>query len=199
VFTLSLNNGEIHEIDEENPERALSLKFRKHTIHIPMDTELIRREREFRSDRELSASALLERVKDLGKEITAMTARLRESGMKERRRTEQEIERKRRQINKYLVEVHKKYAIPVACIVFVLVGAPIGYHLRRGGLGIGMGVSLGFFLLYYLGLMAGEEIADRAMVSPWLAIWLPNILLGGAGVALNYLTNESLPVRFWRS
>jgi len=199
VFTMSLNNGEIHEIHEENPERALSLKFRKHTIHIPMDTELIRREREFRSDRELSASALLERVKELKKEITAMVARLPESGMKESRRTEEEIERKRRQINKYLVEVHKKYAIPVACIVFVLVGAPIGYYLRRGGLGIGMGVSLGFFLLYYLGLMAGEEIADRAMVSPWLAIWLPNILLGGAGVVLSYLTNEGLPVRFWRS
>lgn len=199
VFTMLLNRGEIHEIDEENPERSLSLKFKKHTIHIPMNVELVRREREFRSDRELSASALLELVKELKKEITAMASRIPGSGTKEGARTEKEMEHKRRQINKYLVEVHKKYAIPVACIVFVLVGAPLGYYLKRGGLGIGMGVSIGFFLLYYVGLVAGEEIADRGIVSPWLAMWLPNILLGGVGVLLTYLTNAGLPMRFWRS
>jgi len=61
-----------------------------------------------------------------------------------------------------------------------------------------MGVSMGFFLLYYVGLVAGEEVADRGIVSPWISMWLPNILLGGAGVLLTYLANAGLPIRFWR-
>lgn len=198
VFTIALNNGEIHEIDDQYPERSLFLKFKKHTINIPMDMEMVRREREFRSDRELSTGAMLEAVEELRQEIAARMARIPGSGAKESSRLRMEIDSKRRQVNKYLVEVHKKYAIPVACVVFVLIGAPIGSYLRRGGLGIGMGVSIGFFLLYYVGLVAGEEIADRGIISPWLSMWLPNILLGGAGVLLSYLANAGLPIRFWR-
>lgn len=199
LFTISLNEGEIHEIDEKNPERSLFLRFKKHTINIPMNLEMVRKEREFRSDRELSAGAMLRIVEKLKKEIEVREAKLREDDSKKAEKIRIEIESRRRQINKYLVEIHKKYAIPVACIVFVLVGAPVGYWLRRGGLGIGMGVSIGFFLLYYVGLIAGEEIADRGLVSPWLSMWLPNILLGGVGVVLTYLTNAGLPLRFWRS
>ncbi len=199
VFTISLNRGEIHEIDENNPERSLLLKFRKHTIYIPMDPEMVRKEREFRSDRELSSGAMREIVEKLREDVAVKEAKLGESGPKESKRLRMEIASKRRQINKYLVEIHKKYAIPVACIVFVLVGAPIGYYLRRGGLGIGMGVSIGFFLVYYVGLVAGEEIADRGIVAPWLSMWLPNILLGSAGIVLTYLTHTGMGIRFWRS
>jgi lipopolysaccharide export system permease protein len=123
----------------------------------------------------------------------------RESGKEKGQRLELEIANKRRQSNKYLVEIHKKYAIPVACIVFVLLGAPIGYHLRRGGLGIGMGVSMGFFLLYYLGLRVGEGVADRGLVAAWLSMWSPNIIIGTIGVLLAYATNAGLGIRFWRS
>lgn len=198
VFTISLNKGEIHEIDENDPARSLFLKFKKHTINIPMDIEMVRREREFRSDRELSAGAMLRIVEDLRREIATKTAKLSEIDSRKKPRLRMEIAAKRKKINKYLVEIHKKYAIPVACIVFILVGAPIGYYLKRGGLGIGMGVSIGFFLLYYVGLVAGEEMADRGMVSPWLSMWLPNLLLGGAGGVLTYLTNAGLGIRFWR-
>ncbi|KPJ50550.1 hypothetical protein AMJ40_02505 [candidate division TA06 bacterium DG_26] len=196
VFTVSLSNGEIHDIDTENPERSHFLRFKKHTINIPMDIEMVRRERDFRSDRELSAGAMLTIVHTLKEEIKARKEKLDEVGAERDMRLAMEIENQKRQMSKYLVEIHKKYAIPVACIVFVLVGAPVGYHLRRGGLGIGMGVSIGFFLLYYVGLIAGEEIADRALVSPWLAMWLPNMILGAAGVALTYLTNRGVSIRF---
>ncbi len=199
VFTMELDRGEIHEIDEKDPERSLFLKFKKHTINIPMDMEMVRREREFRSDRELSAAEMMERVRELRDEVEQKIAESRERGENESERLMLQTASKRRQINKYLVEIHKKYAIPVACIVFVLIGAPIGYHLRRGGLGIGMGVSMGFFLLYYLGLRVGEGVADRGLVAAWLSMWLPNITLGGIGVLLSYATNAGLTIRFWRS
>ncbi len=89
-----------------------------------------------------------------------------------------------RQISKYSVEVHKKYSIPVACIVFVLIGAPIGIMARTGGLGAGAVYSLFFFVLYWVFLIGGETIADNRIIPAWLAMWSPNILIGGIGVWL---------------
>lgn len=80
------------------------------------------------------------------------------------------------------VEVEKKYSIPVACIVFVLIGAPLGIMSRRGGLATGGGLSLVFFLLYWTFLVGGEDLADRQFISPFLAMWAANIVVGLAGV-----------------
>lgn len=85
-------------------------------------------------------------------------------------------------INKLLVEVHKKYSIPVACIVFVLIGAPLGIMARHGGLAMAGGVSLVFFLIYWSFLIGGEQLADRGVVSPAVAMWAPNIIVGSIGI-----------------
>ena len=81
------------------------------------------------------------------------------------------------------VEIEKKLSIPAACIVFVLVGAPLGIRARRGGLAAGF-LSAGFFMFYYLCLVGGEQLADRQYVPPWLAMWLPNFILGALGLVL---------------
>ena len=96
----------------------------------------------------------------------------------------QHIDVKQRSINKYSVEIHKKYSIPVACLVFVLVGAPLGIMARRGGMGVGFGLSVGFFVVYWAFLIGGEELADRRIVAPWMAMWSPNLLLGAVGMYL---------------
>jgi lipopolysaccharide export system permease protein len=83
-----------------------------------------------------------------------------------------------------LVEIHKKYSIPAACLVFVLIGAPLGIMARKGGLAIGGSISLGFFLLYWVFLIAGEELADNQHITPFMAMWLANIVVGAAGVYL---------------
>ena len=92
------------------------------------------------------------------------------------------------EINKYLVEIYKKYAIPVACIVFVLIGAPLGTMTRRGGFGIAASISLFFFLIYWACLIGGEKLADRSLFSPFMGMWIANILLGAAGIILTYKT-----------
>ncbi len=83
-----------------------------------------------------------------------------------------------------LVEIHKKYSIPVACIVFVLIGAPVGIIARQGGMAVSGGISMIFFLIYWAFLIGGEQLADRGMMNPILAMWLPNIVVGAAGVYL---------------
>ncbi len=84
--------------------------------------------------------------------------------------------------NRFAVEIQKKYAIPVACIVFVLIGAPIAVRYPLGGVGMVVGVSFGFFCAYYVSLVGGEELADRLILSPFWAMWAPNVLFGGVGL-----------------
>jgi lipopolysaccharide export system permease protein len=88
-----------------------------------------------------------------------------------------------RKIREYQVEIQKKFSIPLACIIFVLVGAPLGVMARRGGLAAGY-FSVIFFIFYYICLVGGESLADRLILPPWLAMQIPNIILGGLGVAL---------------
>ena len=89
-----------------------------------------------------------------------------------------------KQIDQYWVEIHKKYSLPFACIVFVLIGAPLGTMMRRGGFGMAAGMSLIFFLVYWAFLIGGEKVADRGLLSPFLGIWSANILLGILGIFL---------------
>jgi len=91
-----------------------------------------------------------------------------------------------KQIDSYLVEIYKKYSIPFACLIFALIGAPLGYRVKRGGFGIAAGFSLLFFLLYWASLIGGEKLADRDLLSPFLGMWLVNILLGIFGLYLMF-------------
>lgn len=100
-----------------------------------------------------------------------------------------EIEALERRLNSLEVEVNKKFSIPAACLVFVLVGAPLGMRARKSGIAVAF-VSILFFVFYYLCLAGGEELADRRLVTPWLAMWIPNIVIGAIGLYLTLQTAE---------
>ncbi len=82
----------------------------------------------------------------------------------------------------YLVEIHKKLAIATACLVFTLVGVPVALRFPRAGIGLVIGVSLGVFTVYYVGLIGGEDLGDRLIVSPFLAMWTPNLVFTVVGL-----------------
>ena len=96
--------------------------------------------------------------------------------------SKQDIKNKRRFINSLMVEVHKKFALAAACVVFILIGAPLGVMAKKGGMAVGLGLSLGFFVLYWAFLIGGEELADRQIIPAFWAMWSANILIGGAGI-----------------
>ena len=79
-------------------------------------------------------------------------------------------------MNSYGVEIHKKFALAVACFVFVLLGAPIALRFPRGGVGLTIGVSLFVFALYYVCLIAGESIAKRGMMPAVISMWMANVI-----------------------
>jgi lipopolysaccharide export system permease protein len=98
------------------------------------------------------------------------------------------------EINNYEVEIQKKYALPVACIIFILLGAPLGIMVRKGGFGVAAGISLFFFLIYWAFLIGGEKLSDRGIISPFWGMWAGNIFFAILGIWLIMRTN--LEVKF---
>lgn len=90
----------------------------------------------------------------------------------------------RRERDRYDVEIQKKFSLAAACMIFVLIGAPIALRFPRGGVGLVIGVSFAIFGLYYVGLIGGETLADKGYLPPWLAMWCTNILLACVGLIM---------------
>lgn len=88
----------------------------------------------------------------------------------------------RQRASRYQVEIQKKFAIPAACLVFVLIGGPIAVRYREGGVALVVAVSLVVFCAYYVSLVAGEGLADRLIISPYVAMWSPDVLFGAIGL-----------------
>jgi lipopolysaccharide export system permease protein len=87
-------------------------------------------------------------------------------------------------MNDYSVEIHKKFALAVACFVFVLLGAPIALRFPRGGVGLTIGVSLFVFALYYVCLIAGESLGKRGLVPPVISMWVANVVFAAIALVL---------------
>ena len=95
--------------------------------------------------------------------------------------------------NQYNVEIQKKFTIPLACLIFVFVGGPLGVITKGGNFGVSAAISLGFYIIYWLFLIGGEKLADRGFLSPVLSMWSGNFILLIAGLLLSYrVSNESL-------
>ena len=84
----------------------------------------------------------------------------------------------------YLVELHKRFSIPFACIIFGLIGTPLGIQSKRAGKSGGYAISVFLLLIYYIFITAGESLGDDGKLPVFLAVWTPNVLLGSIGILL---------------
>jgi len=132
------------------------------------------------------------RAEMLNKDLTPVEQRRQERKLKSLERQMNNeyrlIQNYQKSQNKYAVEIHKKFSLPIACILFVLVGAPLGTLTRKGGFIVAISMGFGFFLIYYIFLIGGEELADRNRVSPFIGMWAPNFLLLITGIYLTLNT-----------
>ncbi|MFC1558734.1 LptF/LptG family permease [candidate division KSB1 bacterium] len=99
--------------------------------------------------------------------------------------------------NRFEVEIQKKYSIPAACIVFVLIGMPIGIMSRKSVILIGGLFSLLLFIIYWGFLIGGESLSDRGLIPAFWAMWAPNIIIGIIGILLLvHISKEQTVISF---
>lgn len=94
-------------------------------------------------------------------------------------------------VAQYRVEIEKKRAIAVACLVFALTGAGVGLRFAGRGRWFPAGVGLGLFALHYMAMIAGEGLGDRRMLSPALAMWGGDFVFALVGVTLLWQTSRA--------
>lgn len=103
------------------------------------------------------------------------------------------IENKRaegRDVKKIQVSYHQRFSIPLSCLIFALLGAPLGLQPNRSGSSIGLGLSIIVIFIYYIVLTIGASIGQTGLISPIWGAWLPNIIFGLVGLGLNYKVNN---------
>jgi len=111
--------------------------------------------------------------------ITAELSRLGQDLMINR---EKEIQERSLQI--YELEFHKKYSLPFACIAFVFFAFPVGLFTRRSGRTVGFGIGVLVSIIYYGLLFAGQTLGFQIYLDPFWAMWLPNVIIFLAGIAV---------------
>jgi lipopolysaccharide export system permease protein len=156
-LTFYLKQGETHILDPKNPGGYRIVSFDHYIISIPLGEKKSRTIS--RGYREMNLRQLLEKARSTNVKRTKW---------------------------RYLLEAQKKFSIPFASIVFVLIGVPLGIQTRKGGLGNGITLSFILFMLYYIMLVGGEELCERGVLYPSLSMWTPNIVIGLAGLFLFY-------------
>lgn len=105
----------------------------------------------------------------------------REMSIVELRARAVEVERQGFSSHNQWMEIHKKFSIPFACVVFGLIGLSLGASNRRDGRLASFVIGIGVIFVYYVVLSLGGAMAKGHMLPPWLAVWLPNIALGLLG------------------
>lgn len=102
-------------------------------------------------------------------------------------------------IAEFTVEVHKKVSIPFACIIFVLIGAPLGMLTKKGNFGMAAIISAVVLTIYFVAVIQGEKLADRLIISPIMGMWGINILYGVIGIYLTLIISSSFRISsLWR-
>lgn len=86
--------------------------------------------------------------------------------------------------DRFRTELYKKWAIAFACLVFTLIAPPLAIRFPRGGVGMVVAASTGIFAIYWVGLIAGESLADRAVADPIVTMWISNVVFTLVGLVL---------------
>jgi len=164
---LRLLNGDIHRFE---PEAHIfqKIKFDTYDLKLELAKTFAAIEKKIK-DREMSIEDIrkkIEEIKTIGGDTTS-----------------------------YKVELHKRYAIPFTCIVFALIGVPLGIQPHRSGRSYGFILSILILLAYYISLTASEVLAVRKMIPAFAAGWTPNLLFFGLGLYLLVKTARESPFK----
>ena len=157
-ITLRLLDGAINESDPKELERYRYATFGLYDLNLAVDAPFKGAPRVQKPEQNLTLRRLLAASDDL--------------------------RRKKQIVAPYEVELHKRFALPLAAVVFILVGFPLAIRMERGGRAIALGGSLAIITAYYMVLITLEGFAQKGWMAPRAAIWAPTVLFGSIGLVL---------------
>jgi lipopolysaccharide export system permease protein len=166
-IVLRLLNGDIHRF-EPKTNVYQKMQFNTYDIRLELGKNLIAMDQKLK-DKEMSVDDIKGKIQEL-KRIGGDTA-------------------------PYEVELQRRYSIPFACIIFGLIGVPLGVQPRRSGRSFGFILTIFIILTYYISLTASEILAMSKTIPPFLAGWAPNFLFGGLGIYLLIKTAKESPFK----
>jgi len=169
TITLRLHNGTIHRKSLKDDRQYKSVDFKIYDISLSMGGSKNDQGVFKKGTQELSVGEILGKSKEF-RELGKNDAPLK-------------------------IELHKRFAIPFACIVFALIGAPLGIQGKRSGKAHGFIISLVLIIAYWVSLILGEAVGERNIISPGLSIWAPNLVYLALGLYLMIKVNAGEEVR----
>jgi LPS export ABC transporter permease LptG/LPS export ABC transporter permease LptF len=168
---LVLNDGSRHTANLKDPTKYEVARF--HELIIGLDPNTVFNSSEVaKGDNEMTISELRDRVVELKKEGQPA--------------------------HSPIMAMHRKFSIPVACLVFGVIGLALGLQHGRGGKLAAFVPGIAVVFIYYVIEYLGRQMAKGQIVSPAMAVWAPNLVLGAAGIALLLWRARSAdkPIRF---
>ena len=100
-------------------------------------------------------------------------------------------------VNYHSIEMHRKFTLSVACLLFFFIGAPLGAIIRKGGMGIPIITGVIFFIFYYVIDNTGYKAAKNSVMLPWFGIWLSSMVLAPIGIWLTWRAVNDSPLFDW--
>jgi lipopolysaccharide export system permease protein len=167
IVTLRLKNGAIHKLGDQ-PNAYQKIDFNTYDLRLDLKTGLKEKKSGEKHPAEMSLSELADAV--------------------------QALRSKKADFKPQMIKIHEKFSIPFACLVFGIIGIPLGLQSRtsRAGRSIGFAWSIGVLLIYYLLTNAGTSLAERGVIQLEVGMWAANAIFLGFGIyLLNKATNES--------
>jgi LPS export ABC transporter permease LptF/LPS export ABC transporter permease LptG len=157
-MTLRFLDGSISESDVGDRRRFRQTYFSLYDMSLPVDSPLTATSKDEKPEKQLPLRQLISEADRLHREGQIATP--------------------------YYVELHKRFALPMAALVFTLVGFPLGIRSHRGGRAVALGFSFGIVVSYYILYTSMEGFALRGRLPAGIAVWIPNAILALVGVAM---------------
>jgi lipopolysaccharide export system permease protein len=169
TVTLRLKNGAIHQLGDQ-PDAYQKVDFKTYDLRLTLKTGWKDKKNNEKHPADMSLS-------ELNKAIQAL--RLKKADVKPQ-----------------MIKIHEKFSIPFACLVFGIIGIPLGLQSRtsRAGKSIGFAWSIGVLLVYYLITNAGASLAERGVIPLEVGMWAANTIFLGLGIYLMVKAAHESPV-----
>lgn len=163
--TLALSQGAIHALPSDQ-ESYTTMNFDSGNLYLDINSALVQKGPSGRGLDETGSAELYRKLKSLrteGKPTIAIES-----------------------------ELHKRLSLPFACLLFGLIGAPLGIRRSRSGKSAGVAIALLVFLVYYILLATGTNLSNTGKLSPVIAYWMPNVLMTLGAVILVFTKGQEI-------